>query len=98
MCLNPSTYNDAMAAPATCPPDGELHIQLLGRFRVSVGSRRISDDAWRRSRAAALVKVLALAPDHRLHREQLMEALWPQGSVTGAANSLHQALHVARGI
>ena len=40
---------------------------MLGGFRVSVGSRTITKDAWRLRKAAALVKLLALAPGHRMH-------------------------------
>jgi hypothetical protein len=42
------------------------------------------------------VKLLALAPAHRLHREQLIAALWPEREPEAAANNLHQALDVAR--
>ena len=41
----------------------ELRIELLGRFRVTLGSRAVPDEAWRRRKPAALVKLLALAPD-----------------------------------
>ena len=50
---------------------------LLGGFRVSVGARTIEDGGWRLRKAASLVKLLALAPGHRLHREQAMDLLWP---------------------
>ena len=43
-----------------------------------------------------LVKLLALAPGHRLHREQVMAVLWPGRPPPAAANNLHQVLHVAR--
>jgi len=46
-----------------------VRVWLLGGFRISVGSRTITQDAWRLRKAAALVKLLALAPNHRLHRE-----------------------------
>jgi predicted ATPase/DNA-binding SARP family transcriptional activator/DNA-binding CsgD family transcriptional regulator len=42
------------------------------------------------------VKLLALAPGHRLHREQVMELLWPDLSRRNASNNLRQALHAAR--
>jgi len=70
---------------------------MLGGFRVSVGSKRaIEQSAWRLRKAASLVKVLALAPGHRLHREQAMDLLWPELGRSAAANNLRQALHVAR--
>lgn len=48
-------------------------------------------------KAAGLVKLLALAPGHHLHREQAMEALWPELGRRAASNNLRQALHAARG-
>jgi DNA-binding SARP family transcriptional activator len=71
-------------------------VWLLGRFRVSVGSGTIQDDAWRRRKAAALIKLLALALDPRLHREQAMETLWPNLGRKAASNNLRQAIHATR--
>ncbi len=73
-----------------------VRISLLGGFWVSVGSRVIEEDEWRLRKAASLVKLLALAPGHRMHREQAMELLWPGLDRKAAANNLHQALHFAR--
>jgi predicted ATPase/DNA-binding SARP family transcriptional activator len=67
---------------------------VLGDFAVEVDGRAIDDAAWRRRKARTLVKLLALAPDHTLHRDQLLEAMWPD--TTAAANNLHQALFAAR--
>ena len=52
-------------------------VWLLGGFRVSVGSRTLEGSQWRLRKATALVKLLAPAPGHRLHREQAMDLLWP---------------------
>src|SRR5215212_8351749 len=50
-------------------PDGEpVRVWLLGGFRVTVGPRSIGEEAWRLKKAASLLKLLALAPGHRLHR------------------------------
>ena len=38
------------------------HVEMLGEFRVTVGSRVVGEDAWRLRKAAALVKLLALEP------------------------------------
>ncbi|HET7270206.1 MAG TPA: hypothetical protein VFI90_03885, partial [Rubrobacter sp.] len=75
---------------------GSLRVSLLGRFEVSVGSQVIQEDGWRLKKAAGVVKLLALDPDHSLHREQVMNLLWPDLGARAAANNLHQALHVAR--
>ena len=73
-----------------------LEVRLLGGFRVAVGGRALPDDAWRRKRAAAVVKLLALAPGHRLHREQVLETLWPDHDPDAAAGHLRVTLHRAR--
>jgi predicted ATPase len=73
-----------------------LRIRLLGGFRATIGARTIAQTEWRRSKAQTLVKLLALAPQHRLHREQLLETLWPDSGPAAALNALHQALHAAR--
>src|SRR5918993_870320 len=79
---------------------GELEavrIWLLGGFRVSFGySRSIGEDEWHLRKAGNLVKLLALAPGHRLHREQVMEALWPHLESRAASNNLRRTLHAAR--
>lgn len=72
-----------------------LRIQLLGGFRVQVGPRVIPESAWR-PKTARLVTLLALTPGHRLHREQLLELLWPEFEPQAAANNLHRTLHAAR--
>ena len=73
-----------------------MRVWLLGGFRVSVGSRVLGDDSWRLRKAAGLVKVLALAPGHRLHRERVMDLLWPDLDPRAAANNLNHVLHHAR--
>src|SRR5206468_505577 len=54
------------------------------------------DDAWRLRKASSLVKLLALTPNHALHREQLCDLLWPDLDFDAAHNNLRYALHVAR--
>ena len=96
-----STTRARPAAPPTPQGGGAsetLRIWLLGGFRVSVNSRSIGDDQWHLRKARSLLKVLALSPGHRLHREQGMELLWPDLDPKAALNNLHYALHVARRI
>lgn len=73
-----------------------VSIHLLGRFAVSVDGRPIPAAEWRRDRAAALVKLLALRPGHRIHREQAMEIFWPDADPEAAGANLRKAIHFAR--
>ena len=73
-----------------------VRVGMLGSFRVSVGLRTIEESEWRLRKAASLLKLLALAPEHRLHSEQVKELLWPDLAPKAAANNLHHALHHVR--
>jgi DNA-binding SARP family transcriptional activator/tetratricopeptide (TPR) repeat protein len=73
-----------------------VEIVLLGDFAVRVDGRAVPAADWRRRQAAALVKLLALAPRSTLHREQVIDALWPELPMEEAAPRLHKAAHYAR--
>jgi DNA-binding SARP family transcriptional activator len=73
-----------------------MRVWLLGCFRVSVGARIIEDATWRLKKTASLMKLLALAPSHRLHREQAMDLLWPHLERRAASNNLRQVVHATR--
>src|SRR5829696_3640685 len=73
-----------------------VRLRLLGDFSVWIGSRAVGEGAWHLRKAKSLVKLLALAPGHRLHREQVMDLLWPDLGKRAASNNLRQALHSAR--
>jgi DNA-binding SARP family transcriptional activator len=73
-----------------------VEIDLLGGFAVRVDGRPIPANEWRRRRAASLVKLLALAPRRTLHREQVIDALWPDTAIDDAGPRLHKAAHFAR--
>ena len=73
-----------------------VELVLLGGFAVRVDGVVVDPSHWRRRPAANLVKLLALAPDRRLHREQVVDALWPDAALSDAAPRLHKAAHFAR--
>ncbi|MFL5884004.1 MAG: AAA family ATPase, partial [Thermoleophilaceae bacterium] len=74
----------------------KVKLNLLSGFGAAVDGAPVPDAAWRLKKARELVKMLALAPGHRLHREQAMDLLWPELGPDAAANNLNQAVHVAR--
>lgn len=71
-------------------------IRMLGGFGVTVDDVPVPADAWARRHAAWLVQLLALSSDRRLHREQVVDALWPGLSLEAAGPRLHKAAHYAR--
>src|ERR1035438_5005788 len=76
--------------------DEVLSISLLGAFSVALGGEVIADDAWRLRKAKTLIKLLALAPERRMHAGEAAELLWPDRAQASARNNLHQAIFAAR--
>jgi predicted ATPase/DNA-binding SARP family transcriptional activator len=74
----------------------QVDVRLLGGFEVAVDGEQVPADAWRRRAAASLVKLLALQPERRMLREQVIDALWPDLLLDEAAPRLHKAAHYAR--
>lgn len=73
----------------------DVQISLLGGFAVTVSGESV-EDHWRLRKAKTLVKLLALAPGHRLHRDTVMDRLWPDIERGAAANNLHQIVYTIR--
>lgn len=75
----------------------QLKIYVLGGFRVEQDGHAILDDAWGQRRVAkTLVKLLAVERTHSLHRDQILEFLWPDAGLDSALNGFSKALHAAR--
>ena len=73
----------------------EVQISLLGGFAVTVSGEPVKDH-WRLRKAKTLVKLLALAPGHRLHRDTVVDRLWPGIEPGAAANNLYQIVYTIR--
>ncbi|MEV0093217.1 AAA family ATPase [Streptomyces sp. NPDC050738] len=73
-----------------------LRLQLLGGFRASRDSGPPLPERWPRLTGQTLVKLLAVTPGHRLHRDRAMDLCWPDAGPQAALNSLRVALHAAR--
>jgi len=77
-------------------PQASLKIHLLGSFRTSVFGHTVPDAQWTRPQAKRLVKLLALEPKHQLHRQQIIDAIWPELEPEAGAANLHKIIHMAR--
>lgn len=73
-----------------------LVIHLLGCFSISNGQETLNPTAWKSRRARSLVKLLALAPGRRLHRDQVIDALWPNSDLAAGINNFHHTVFDAR--
>jgi DNA-binding SARP family transcriptional activator len=71
-------------------------VALLGGFRVERTDLTEPVSDWQRRTAKTLTKLLATCPEHALHREQILDLLWPGVDSESALNSFGKALHAAR--
>jgi DNA-binding SARP family transcriptional activator len=79
--------------PASGP--ARIEIRCLGRFEVHRGGVPVQQKDWPRTTARRLLQYLAVT--HRpAHREQIMDALWPDVGAREAANQLRVALSALR--
>lgn len=87
----------AATAPdmATLP---RIAVALLGDFAVSVNGAAIDATRWKFKHPRLLFQMLCLAPGHRVSRDEVTEALWPQANAQAASNRLHHVLHTLRAI
>jgi DNA-binding SARP family transcriptional activator len=72
-----------------------VYIRLLGAFEVTVDELP-TVNRFPTRRSGELVQLLALAPGHRLARDQVIEALWPHLDAAGGGANLRKAAHHAR--
>ena len=61
-----------------------------------MNGRAVASRHWSRRHSSALVKLLALSPGQTLHREVVIDTLWPDIAISEAAPQLHKAAHFAR--
>ena len=71
-------------------------MRLLDGFSVHLDGAPVDGTAWHRRKSAELVQLLALTPGARLHRERVVDALWPDLPPEQALPRLHKAAHYAR--
>lgn len=65
-------------SPGQRPPGQMLQIFTLGPVAIAVGGRSLAVKKWHRKQALTLLKYLVAHLGHAVHREALIECLWPE--------------------
>ena len=76
--------------------DTRLHIHTLGRFAISLRGCCLPMEQWPRKQAVQLLKFLAAHADRPLHRERLIEHLWPDADEQSGWARLKVTVHFLR--
>jgi DNA-binding SARP family transcriptional activator len=72
-----------------------IHLTLLGGFGVRLPGVLLVEGHLA-TKAAALLKILALRSHHEAHRDELAETLWPRQDTARAYNNVYKAIHHIR--
>jgi DNA-binding SARP family transcriptional activator len=98
---NPGSAAGETPGPATvtAPPERAeprvVQLRCLGGFALETDGRTVDLGALR-PRARALLRLLALSPNRDVHREQLVDALWPGVDLTVGTRRLQVAVSSVR--
>jgi ATP/maltotriose-dependent transcriptional regulator MalT len=67
-------------------PGYTLHVRTLGRFMLYRGTEEVCSREWQREKARSLFQLLVVNRKGYLHKDQILDALWP-GLDTDVASS-----------
>src|SRR5437764_11284698 len=73
-----------------------LTVSTLGSFEIHRDAQLLAGGNWNRRKVVDLFKLLLSIEQHRLHREQVQEILWPMSTLEQAANSFGKTLYLLR--
>ena len=93
--MHTAGMDDIPAARSANAPTS-LTVDLLGGFAVAVDGVGIPAERWPSLRATHLLQLLSLQPRHRMTRDQVIDALWPQLDPKAGSANLRKAIHNAR--
>jgi DNA-binding SARP family transcriptional activator len=93
--LAPATRGSVAAEPGKSAEPGTIELRCLGAFSLTVDGVEIG---WRglRPKARCLLMLLALHQGRPQHRELLIEALWPEATLSSGVRSLQVAVSSIR--
>jgi DNA-binding SARP family transcriptional activator len=83
-----------LASETTAPP--VLSIRCLGPIEIRRDGVLVPPSSFERKSALTLLRILILAGGAPVHRDLLVERLWPDAPDRGGANRLHGVVHALR--
>jgi DNA-binding SARP family transcriptional activator len=78
------------------PEPHTLQIFTLGSFGLVVAGRSVAIEKWKRKQAVTVLKYLVTQLDRPVHRERLLDSLWPDVDESQAWGRLKVAMYYLR--
>ncbi|MBI4763262.1 MAG: hypothetical protein HY787_01480 [Deltaproteobacteria bacterium] len=80
-------------------PSPDLRVQCFGEFKLFKGNEEIKQQQWKSKKALQLFKYLMYHRSHGyIHKDVLIELVWPEVSPSKTSSRLHDALSALRQI
>lgn len=92
-----AAYAERALASTRAGPGQTTTLRCLGRFSLILRGREV-DLTAAKPRARALFRLLAFHQGRSVHRETLVEALWPESGAGAGTRSLQVAVSTLRGL
>lgn len=73
-----------------------IQARLLGPIDIRVGDTVLTPGSWPRRQSRSILLLLLGTPGHRLPRDFVLDAIWPEQEIDAGLNALYKALHVLR--
>ena len=89
-------FRDLEKQPESPPLGQKLQIFTLGRFYLAFAGQQIPIAKWKRKQAVTVLKYLVAHLGRPVHREILMEFLWPDGDQRRTWERLKVIIHSLR--
>lgn len=77
-------------------PEDPLRIEALGPLRLHVRGEDCPGERWRSARALRLFQLLLVRRFRWVHKDEVIEALWPEADPEKATANLWQSVHQLR--
>lgn len=77
-------------------PESPLHVEALGPLRLQLRGEDCPTDRWRSARALRLFQFLLVRRFRWIHKDEVIEALWPEANPEKATANLWQSVHQLR--
>ncbi|HWR30973.1 MAG TPA: BTAD domain-containing putative transcriptional regulator, partial [Negativicutes bacterium] len=83
---------ESAARPASAATPYKLQIQVLGNLKVWRNGEEITTSSWRRESSRHLFALLLATRHEPLHKEELMDYLWPEADFEAASRNFKVVL------
>jgi len=77
-------------------PQQTLRVFTLGNFGLTVGGKSVALDKWVRKQAVTLLKYLVTQAGRPIHRERILDCLWPEADTSRAWDRLKVTISYLR--